>query len=634
MRRFRIPTVPRPVPATRVAAGLLALAPLLAPAQDLGPLARIGELSLEELGEVRVTSVSGRPEAARSAAASVFVITGEDIRRSGSTSLPEALRLAPNLQVARINATQYAISARGFNNSIGNKLLVLVDGRTVYSPLFSGVFWDAQDVMLEDVERIEVISGPGATLWGANAVNGVINVITRSALDTRGTLLSAQGGPEGSRLTARQGGRFGDRGGWRIYATRLARDDTPTSGGARLADGVARSQVGFRVDRDDGTWRSTLQGDAYHATGEATTVAPGLSGANLLARVGHRASDGATWQLQGYFDEARRRDAIVFRDHTQILDLAFDHSPAPIGRHRLLWGASRREARSDTGPAAAVRFDPQVRDLQWTSVFVQDEITLTDRLRVTVGAKAERNVYTGTELLPSLRAAWDVGDSGMLWGAVSRAVRAPARLDRDFFFPANPPFLIRGGAEFRSEIANVIELGWRGQSLPNFSYSVTAFHHDYDRLRAGRAGPTAVENLAYGRVWGVEAWGSVDLTRTWRLSGGLVELRKSLRAAPEAGPLSVENLGNDPEHQWMLRSSLTLPAGIEFDAMVRRVSALPFPAVPSYVATDLRLGRQLSPHWHASVAGRNLGARHVEFEPATGSLSRPSVWLRLEWRTP
>ena len=298
----------------------------------------LGDLSLEELGHIPVTSVTGRPQSVQDAAASIFVITAEDIRRSAATSLPEALRLAPNLQVARVNATQYAISARGFNNAIGNKLLVLIDGRTVYSPLFSGVFWDAQQVMLEDIERIEVISGAGATLWGANAVNGVINVITRVSQDTLGLLVAGRAGTSGNEGSMRLGKAF-EGGAWRVYATQLDRSPTRLSSGQPIDDHQDRQQLGFRSDWRKDTDAVTLQGDLYRAGGNGqTTTSAKLSGGNVLARWHHDVADGSNWQLQAWFDQADRDDAIEFRDHARTFDLEFNHVPSLGTQHQLLWG--------------------------------------------------------------------------------------------------------------------------------------------------------------------------------------------------------------------------------------------------------------------------------------------------------
>jgi iron complex outermembrane receptor protein len=264
-------------------------------------------------------------------------------------------------------------------------------------------------------------------------------------------------------------------------------------------------------------------------------------------------------------------------------------------------------------------------------VFVQDEVSLSDRLQLTGGAKVETNVYTGAEFLPTLRATWGLGDLGLLWGSMSRSVRAPARLDRNFYLPAKPPFIIEGGPNFQSEVAHVFELGYRGQ-LPGAGYSVTAFHTEYQKLRAGRASPTTVENLAFGDVSGMEAWGSLDLTPAWRLSGGWVELRESLHATADSPPSSVPNLGNDPRRQLTLRSSARLPAEVQFDVTLRHVSALPDPVVPAYTVADVRLAWPVTRAVEASVLVQNLGPRHVEFDPANSSRLGRSAFLRVEWR--
>lgn len=616
----------------RVLLPVLWAAPLAAAAQAAPPLL---DLSLEELAQVPVTSVTGRPTPVRQAAASVFVIGREDLRRSGATSLPEALRLAPNLQVARLNATQWAISARGFNNAIGNKLLVLVDGRTVYSPLYGGVFWDAQLVLLEDVERIEVISGPGATLWGANAVNGVINVITRPAGETTGSLAVAQGGEDGWQVSARHGARWGGRGAWRAWVQHDVRDATDRLDGTVRDDGTRRSAAGLRADWVGTADHLMVEGGLVRGGDDTpTNLAPRLSGAHLLARWRHRDEDGGNWQLQAYVDESRREEPVLFHDRTRLADLEFNHAPAAFGRHQLLWGLGLRAADSVTEPTAFVAFDPVRRRQRWASAFVQDEMALAERWHLTAGLKLERNVFAGTEVLPTVRLRHDLSDRHTLWAGWSRAVRAPARLDRDFHFPARPPYLIEGGPDFRSEVAKVTELGWRGQ-VAAVNGSLTAFHADYDRLRAGRDAPTRIENLAWGRVWGVEGWGSVEVRAGWRLSAGFVELRKSLRTDPASPPSSVPNLGNDPEHQWMLRSQASLSPAVEFDLTLRHVSALPQPAVPAYTVADLRLAWQARPGLELSLIGQDLGRpAHAEFNPADASRFGPRAWLRLQWALP
>ena len=614
-------------------AALLPLAIGAAQAQTIAS-ADIGDLSIEELSRIPVTSVSGRPESAQEAAASVFVITAEDIRRSSATSLPEALRLAPNLQVARINATQYAISARGFNNAIGNKLLVMIDGRTVYSPLFSGVFWDAQQVALADVERIEVISGAGGTLWGANAVDGVINVITRSANETSGWLVAAQEGATGNEATLRYGGQL-PGGGWRAYAMQADRHHTTLQSGATVDDHQDRQQAGFRADWGVEADKLTFQGDVYQGAGDGQTPSsPHMSGANLLARWRHDEATGANWQLQAWFDQASRDDALEFHDHVRTFDVQFNHEPILSPDHRIIWGLGYRYAIDETDPALVVGFDPRARTLRWANVFAQDDYRVSQRLRVIAGAKVETNVYTGAEFLPTLRAVWDLGSAGSLWGSASRAVRAPARLDRDVQIPAQPPFLIDRGPNFQSEVGRVFELGLKGQQAAGFGYSLTVFHDEYSHLRAGEAAPTAVDNLAWGDTTGMEFWGNVDVARDWRLALGWTELREALRAASNAGLGSVSNLGDDPHRQFQVRSTMRPGKDIDLDVTLRHVSALPAPQVRAYTVVDARLAWSPRPDLEFSILAQDLGRKHVEFDPSSSSVLGPRAFLKVEWRAP
>ncbi|HEX7812815.1 MAG TPA: TonB-dependent receptor [Burkholderiales bacterium] len=623
------------------------------PAAGAGPdSSSLADLSLEELGNIEITSVSRRPERLSAAAASIFVITHEDIRRSGATSLPEALRLAPNLQVAQTGAAQYAISSRGFNNAnaLANKLLVLIDGRTVYSPIYSGVFWEHQDVLLEDVERIEVISGPGGTLWGANAVNGVINVITRSAGATQGGLVSLGGGDGEAGGAFRYGFALGDRGHFRIYAKATDLDNTENFSGASLPDGWRSQQAGFRADWGQASRNFTIQGDAYTGRGDSRAVAGPVevSGFNLLARWNEQFESGSDFQLQAYFDRSERKDQALFQGDADTYDIEFQNG-IPLGRHKVLWGAGYREASDDVAmtrvPVApgftfVTNFVPRSRKLTWENVFVQDEIHLGATVKLTVGVKLESNDYTGWETLPSARLAWESSDNHLLWGAISRAVRAPARLDRDFFLSADvgvPPLvnipIIDGGPDFESEIAEVAEIGYRAQPWTNFSYSITAFFSEYSKLRSGQPSPAAViQNMMGGDVYGVEAWASYQATDSWRLSGGLVELRKDLGLDPgSTDPEGPRALGNDPEHQWMLRSTLNVTPNHDFDIMVRGVSDLPDPAVPDYTAVDMRLGWRPQGNVELSATIRNLfDPGHVEFgNPATASELGRSVYFKL-----
>ncbi|MDB5742197.1 MAG: hypothetical protein JWR68_512 [Polaromonas sp.] len=602
------------------------------------PIASLADLSLEQLSEIQVTSVSGRAEPLQNAASSVFVITHDDIRRSAATTLPEALRLAPNLQVAQVSAGRYAISARGFNNDIANKLLVLIDGRSVYSTLFSGVFWDANAVMLDDVERIEVISGPGGTLWGANAVNGVINVITRDAAATQGTLVSVVRSAPGGRAAVRWGGALGETGHLRLYGLADDRDHTRLGSGASRNDGDSRRQVGFRADWEAGPSRLTVQGDAYRGGDYPSSgLAPRLRGGNLLASWSSRFANGSPYRLQAYYDTAERDETTVLRNSVASVDLQFTHEPAMPPGQQLLWGAGYRRARDANQTTALVLFAPPERLLSWANVFVQHQVDLSDRWKLTVGAKAERNSYTGVEFLPSARLAFQHSPRHMSWMGASRAVRAPSRIDRDFYLPARAPFLIAGGSNFQSETANVLELGHRGQLQADVTYAVTAFRQYYKGLRAGIPGriPTTVENQIEGPGQGLETWVQWQVNPDWRLAAGYTGMRKHLRfSSGAADAFSISNLGNDPQGQWNLRSSLNLGSRGEFDLIVRHVGALPSPAVAAYTAVDARLAWRVSPTLELSLLGQNLlDGQHVEFNAlGVASQIERRVLLKAVWQ--
>src|SRR5882672_10544381 len=426
-------------------------------------VADLADLSIEELGNIQVTSVSKHAERLADAPASIFVITGEDIRRSGATRLAEALRLAPNLEVARASASSYAISARGFNNTIDNKLLVLIDGRTVYTPLFSGVFWDAQDVMLEDVERIEVISGPGATLWGANAVNGVINVITRRSSDTQGGYAYARSGNLERGYGARYGGTLGEAGSYRVYGRSFDIFNTSNANGATASDGWGKGQVGFRTDWGTTANGFTLQGDAYRGSlDQVLGDDSSISGNNLLGRWNRDLVEWGQLQIQTYFEHTERDMPGIFAERLNIFDVEILHGLRAIGAHRLTWGGGYRYGDDRVSNSAFLAFLPADRGMRWANVFAQDEIALEENLRLTLGAKFESNYYTGTESLPSARLAWKPQPQSLVWGAVSRALRAPSRIDRDFFVTAGPTQLA-GGPDFAFEVVKGVEPGYRDQ---------------------------------------------------------------------------------------------------------------------------------------------------------------------------
>lgn len=617
-------------------AGFIACTALgAAPASAATP--GLTELSLEELANIEITSVVRRPERLSASPASVYVITAETIRRSGASTLPQLLRLAPNLQVAQVDGRTWAISARGFNDRFGNKLLVLVDGRTVYAPIFSGVFWDQQDLLLEDIERIEVISGPGASLWGANAVNGVINVITRAAHRDDEPLAMLQAGTEDRQVGLRLAGAAGDRGHVRGYAKLTRFGDTQSAAGTPRSDGGRHGQAGFRADWSSDTDTITLQGDAHEGRHEPsmfrTQPLPALEygGANLLARWSRRLQAGGDLRLQAYVDHAWRDEPLLYRPNVDIADLEFKHSLAP-GRHRLMWGGGYRYARDRIEPGLVFGFRPMAQQQHWHNLFVQDEIQLGEHLSVDVGLKLEHNDYTGTEKLPSLRLAWQPRPNQLVWAALSRSVRAPARLDRDMTLPPQPPFIIAGGPDFVSEVARVLELGYRGQAAQRVNASLTAFLHDWDRLRSGQRPPNAqVQNMITGRTYGLEGWGTWQALPELRVGGGFVLLRKHLRLLPGSiDPLGPRALGNDPRYQASLQVTwLGLPGQV-FDLDLRRVGALPDPAVPAYTAADLRWTWRPAARWDVEFTVRNLlNAAHPEFGGADRAEIRRQALLRL-----
>ena len=612
----------------------------------------MADLSIEELANIQITSVSKKPERLGSAAASVFVITSDDIRRFGASSLPEALRMAPNLQVAQTSSAAYAISARGLNgsnNSAPNKLLVLIDGRSVYSPFFSGVFWDAQDLMLEDVERIEVVSGPGGTLWGVNAVNGVINIITRAATDTVGSLASLEGGTRGAQVGFRQGWTT-PRGAWRVYGKHLDLAHTELGNGKRVNDARHQSQLGFRADWNNHTDQFSLNGAAYRGANQQPE--PGLisvtgsnlklgtvdtRGANLTGSWTRRMADGSTLSLQAYLDHSQRTVPPTFAERLNIADIQFQHSLRPLGKHRIVWGANYRHSWDQVTNSDVIAFLPAETEQEWSSLFTQDEIALRDNLRLTAGARIERNDYTGNEFLPTLRLSWQATPAHALWAGVSRTVRAPSRLDADAYIPGRPPYLLRGGMRVRSEVAKVFELGYRGQPLAGLSYSATIFHNDDDHLRTQEIDPTVTflvfDSLMEGRANGIEMWGSYQATPAWRLSAGYTALHQNLQLKPGsndvAGPSTT---GKDPSHTMQLRSIYNLAAGKELEVAVRKVAALEQAAVPGYTAVDARFGWQVNPGLEVSVTAQNINGDHPEYGPAATRSEIPrSVAVKLVW---
>ena len=594
------------------------------------------KMSLDELMNIEVTSVSKTAEPLSEAAAAIFVITHDQIENSGRTSIPEILRLAPNLQVAQISSSSYAITARGFNSAAANKLLVLIDGRSVYTPLFSGVFWDVQSVQPGDIDRIEVISGPGATLWGPNAVNGVINIITRSSRDTQGAVATAAPGNFENSAQLRYGGTLGDNATWRIYGTSLYRDNTVTASGTPVNDRWHNIQGGFRAD-----WRGdkdalTLQGDVH--SGELDQELPNdlhMTGHNLLGRWTRRFDGSSELQVQTYYDYSSRTASGANGDSVSVYDLDIQHSFSLGQSHNIVWGGGYRLSKDTfiNTPTGAY-FSPTSRTLTVGNFFIQDTISLSSALKLTLGTKFEHNNYTGFEPMPSGRLSWKVSDAQMLWTAVSRAVRTPARIDRDVYENVGPTVFIGGGPDFKDEKLTAYELGYRAQILSRASLSVSMFYNDYTDLRSlelspagaipvllgGRSGflPIIFGNKMQGGTYGVEVWGDYRITDGWRLTAGYNALREHLHFAPDSRDIGgIQAAGNDPKYQFSLGSAMNLAHGLQLEVNLRRVAALPNPALPAYTEADVRLGWQTLKHLELSLAGFNLlHRRHAEFSTA------------------
>lgn len=587
-----------------------------------------------------VAVVTRRPEKLLESPSAVQVITGEDIHRSGATSLPEALRLASNLEVAQVNSHDWAISARGFNNTLANKLLVMIDGRSVYTPLDAGVFWDAQNVLLDDIDRIEVVSGPGGTLWGANAVNGVINIVTKSARDTQGLLVEGGGGSFLQDFGAvRYGGSNGTNLFYRVYAQRFDRDGALLPSGKDSHDSWDMSQGGFRMDWYPTTENVlTVSGDAYAGS---ENTAPGntfLDGQNLLGRFTHTISDTSDFSIQAYFDRTWRDVSQSFADDLKTYDFDFQFRFGLGSRQSITWGAGYRLMQDEVHNTAAIAFVPANRNMQLFSGFIQDEITLIpNHLQLTLGTKLEHNDFSGLEAQPSARLAWTPADRHTIWAAISRAVRSPSRIDSDVEFPGTPPFQLVGDKNFQSETVLAYEAGYRVRPLDEATLSLATFYNDYNNLRSVNTNflsPTNffIGNSFNGQTWGVELSGTYQATDWWRLRAGYTYLHKDLWAASAKATPSIRE-GNDPENQVMLQSIMNLPAHFQLDADGRYVDTLGNPHVSSYVTFDVRVAWWWKDHLEISIVGQNLwDDQHPEFgAPAAREEIPRSVFAKVAW---
>ena len=645
------------------------LAPSGAQAQSEDPL---DQLTLEELMSVPVTTASRTAELSARVPAAIFVITPDDIRRSGATSLPEVLRLVPGMQVARVDAGKWAIGTRGFADRLSRSMLVLIDGRAVYSPLFAGTYWETQHVVLEDIERIEVIRGPGGTLWGSNAVNGIVNIITRSALETRGGLVAGAGGTESMRGTLRYGGAVGERTWLRGHVSGFDQESQLATGPVEY-DGWRLAQAGFRLDASLAAGRDLMiQGDAYEARlGEwlvETSLAPPyrdayptelpLRGGNLHARLTSALGGDSDLQLQSYYEVTDREEYPVSETRqTFDVDLTLRHYGLP--RQEIVWGAGYRLSTAEitTAPTASL---PEGSEAL-LSFFAQDQVAITERLHVALGAKLEHNRYSGLEVQPSARATLLLSPTATLWAAATRAVRRPSRVERlyattSILDPGAPAFVrLLPNPDFRPEKLWAYEAGYRMQPHERLYFAVDGFYNEWrdllstDLLAAAfqepappgpprTVYPVGFGNGIDGSSAGFEVFADVRPTAWWRAAGHYAYLSVWMTPEPGSTDLTQESRyeGGSPVHQASLRSSFDLPRDLTLDWHLRYVSELPDLDVSAYATSDVRLAWSFAEGAEVEVVGRNLHEpHHAEWPGENGGEDveiQRSVHVGLTWR--
>ncbi len=634
--------------------------------------------SLEDLMNIEVTSVSKKEQKASQTAAAIFVIGREDIRRSAANNIPDLLRMVPGLNVAQIGAATWAISARGFNGEFSNKLLVLLDGRSVYLPTTSGVFWDVLDVPLEDIERIEVIRGPGGTTWGANAVNGVINIITSKASETPGAMITAGAGNLDQGFgTVQYGGPLRGKTQYRVFAKYSNQYHLPDLNGSSAQDAWHVLRGGFRADSQPSSNHSlSLQGDLYQGREGAfynsflsyalpypksVFQAWELEGGYLQGEWRHRHSERTATTLLASYDRYERSDAL--NEARSSFNLSFEEHIAWNARHDIVWGAGYRYSTSTSKGTKALWLNPASLDTHLFGSFLQDEIKiLPDRLSVTLGTKFEHNYYTGVALMPEARVAWNISTRRMLWAAVSRAIRTPATADAamniylaGFVGPGGVPTILRsvGNPRIQNENLTAYEIGYRNRFADRLSLDLAAYYNLYDHLITSEPAPPFRENspgpshlvvplVGYNRMagetHGVEISTNIKVFDRWFLIPGYtfeqIHLRLDHDSVDERGLQRAQ--GTTPRHWARLESRFRLSRALQWDSSVSFSDRLAFQNVPSYVRVDTQLSWLLAEKVSLSVAGQNLlRDRHLEFNSdlAAGpsSMIKRSAFLKLAW---
>jgi iron complex outermembrane receptor protein len=606
--------------------------------------------------DTQVTSVSRQESTVGRSPAAVFVITQDMIRRSGATSIPEALRMAPGIEVAKVDSNVWAVSARGFNGQFANKLLVQIDRRVVYTPLFGGVYWDVQDVVLQDVERIEVIRGPGTTAWGSNAVNGVINIITKKANDTQGALVSSLGGTqELDANTVRYGGQVGPDFKWRAYGRQFERNRgwDPSS---PAYDDWRQTRGGFRGDwtptKSD---TATIQGDIYNGYSgrdqlNAVPTSPfqasltddtHVSGGNTLARWSHTIDEDTDWQIQGYYDRTMRHDT-TFAENRNTFDIDFQQRFSPIDRHQIIYGVNYRNSTNSFQGSFDVELVPPRGTTEWASVFAEDKITIVDdRWYVLPGARLEHNTFGHLQFEPSVKLLFLPNERRSCWASISRAARNPTQVDATvrqntnvaFGQPVFTQFL--GSRSVVAESLVAYEVGYRAQPNDRFSWDLALFYNNYRNLEGATVGapffsppylfiPAVLDNSLAGSTCGLELTSTWQIRQDWRLLGTYSFLDMAIRNA--AHQLDLTTNGASPRNQLYLRSSWDLSKNVEFDLTARYVDNLAALNIPRYTTMDARLGWQMNRNTNFAIVGQNLlTAHHQEFADTFSGLVASQV---------
>jgi iron complex outermembrane receptor protein len=611
----------------------------------------LAEMSIEDLMNIEVTLASKKPEKYLDTPAAIYVITNEDIKRSGVTSIAEALRLAPGVEVARIDSTRWAVSVRGLSDKVNKRMLVLIDGRSVYSPVLAGVYWEAQDYLLEDIERIEIIRGPGGSVWGANAVSGIVNIITKNAKDTQGGFVSLGGGTEEQGFA---GVRYGDMIGkdfsYRLYAKGFNRDAMYHED-ADNYDDWQMEQGGFSTfwDLKDGN-TLRFQGDLYDANlGQRTAKNIDSTGGNILGRW-QRSGDDSDMALQFYYDRTYRNEQNI-QGTVDTFDLDFQYSAPLSPRQELVWGLGYRFNCINTeGTPGDIYFDPDHHNNNLFSAFVQDEIILVkDKLNLTIGSKFEHNDYSGYEVQPSARIMWKPTSDQTVWASASRAVRTPSPMDQDLVAWLIPSFLaLNGDKGFETEELGAYELGYRVQPMKRLAIDMTAYYNVYDNLLSAE-GFFFFGNKLSGDILGGEI--SIDYTPFdwWKLHASQSIMHIDMeKDADSTDPSTVDSMEHSsPERQTTVRSYIDLPHDLSFDCTFRSVSRLPVERDPifwisGYNSMDVRFAWDINPDLEISLVGQNLlDDHHPEYNPtvlplpgyyiSTVEIQR-GVYMEAQWK--